>query len=102
MNETESNQVVLAEAKTPEPVTTNHEKLDAKQLRVEHIAKILEQAYLKPSLKLKPDEVKKLREDFPDEAIEIRPHDGIIYLSHMALRERLLDVFGPGQVREIV
>ena len=78
------------------------EKLDPKNLRVEHVGKLLDHAYQgAATLKLTRDEVKKLREDFPDDAVEIRPHDGIIYISHMALRERLWDVFGPGQVAEI-
>jgi hypothetical protein len=53
------------------------------------------------TLKLKAEESKKLREDFPDTSVELRAHDGIIYISHMALRERLWEVFGCGQVAEI-
>jgi hypothetical protein len=53
------------------------------------------------TLKLKAEESKKLLEDFPDSAVEIRPFDGIVYISHMMLRERLWEVFGPGQVAEI-
>jgi hypothetical protein len=52
-------------------------------------------------LKINKQEQKDLRADFPDEAVEIRPHDGIIYISHMALRERLWDVFGSTNVAEI-
>ena len=75
---------------------------DAKQLRVEHVGKLLDQAYQKASeLKLSREESKKLREDFPDTAVEIRPHDGIIYIGHMMLRERLWEVFGAGHVAEI-
>src|SRR5262252_6000569 len=75
---------------------------DAKALRVSHVGKLLGQAYEGAStLKLNKQEQKELRADFPDEAVEIRPHDGIIYISHMALRERLWDVFGPTNVAEI-
>jgi hypothetical protein len=75
---------------------------DAKALRVEHIGKLLDSAYQSAStLKLTKEEAKQLRAEFPDEAIETRTHDGIIYISHMALRERLWDVFGPGHVAEI-
>ncbi len=75
---------------------------DAKALRTEHVGKLLDHAYQSASnLKLKDGESKKLREDFPDTAIEIRPHDGIIYISHMTLRERLWEVFGCGHVAEI-
>ena len=70
---------------------------DAKQLRTEHVGALLGEAYKGASqVKLKDHEWKKLREDFPDSAIEIRPHDGLIYLNHMLLRERLWDVLGPG------
>lgn len=75
---------------------------DAKALRTGSIGKLLDSAYQGASgLKLKADESKKLREDFPDSEVEIRPHDGIIYIGHMALRERLWAVFGPGAVAEI-
>lgn len=75
---------------------------DAKETRTASVGKLLDGAYQGASqLKLKADESKKLREDFSDSEIEIRPHDGIIYISHMALRERLWSVFGPGAVAEI-
>jgi hypothetical protein len=52
---------------------------DAKALRTGSIGKLLDAAYMGAStLKLKPEEIKKLREDFADTEIEIRPHDGII------------------------
>ncbi len=83
-------------------VEPNGKTADAKQLRTEHVGKLLDHAYQSASnLKLKDGESKKLREDFPDTAIEIRPHDGIIYISHMTLRERLWEVFGCGHVAEI-
>ncbi len=86
----------------PRPEPNGKPPADAKALRTEHIGKLLDHAYQGASaLKLKDGEAKKLREDFPDTAIEIRPHDGIIYISHMTLRERLWDVFGPGHVAEI-
>jgi len=75
---------------------------DAKTLRTSHIGQLLGEAYKGASmLKLNKQEQKELRADFPDEAVEIRPHDGIIYISHMALRERLWDVFGPTNVAEV-
>jgi hypothetical protein len=52
-------------------------------------------------LKLKPNEVQQLTKPFPDECVEIRPFDGIIYISHMLLRQRLWEVFGPTEVAEI-
>jgi hypothetical protein len=78
------------------------QRADPKQLRVEHVGKLLEGAYAGAStLKLTKEEIKKLTADFPDETVEIRGHDGIIFISHMSLRERLWEVFGPGQVAEI-
>ena len=75
---------------------------DAKQLRTEAVGALLSGAYAGAStLKLKPNEIKDLTEPFPDDAIEIRPFDGIIYISHMLLRERLWKVFGPTEVAEI-
>jgi len=75
---------------------------DAKAMRTGHIGQLLGQAYQGAStLKINKQEQKDLRADFPDGAVEIRPHDGIIYISHMALRERLWDVFGPTNVAEI-
>jgi hypothetical protein len=75
---------------------------DAKALRIGHIGKLLGLAYEGAStLKLNKQEDKELRADFPDESVEIRPHDGIIYIGHMALRERLWSVFGPTSVAEI-
>ncbi len=95
------------DAPAPRQVTSSIESkppppADAKALRTEHVGKLLDHAYQSASnLKLKDGESKKLREDFPDTAIEIRPHDGIIYISHMTLRERLWEVFGCGHVAEI-
>jgi hypothetical protein len=84
------------------PPANNKPPADAKQLRTEHVGALLGEAYKGAStLKLKVDEVKKLTADFPDSDIEIRPHDGIIYLPHMALRDRLSEVFGPLSVAEI-
>ena len=75
---------------------------DAKTLRTSHVGQLLGAAYQGAStLKINKQEAKELRADFPDESVEIRPHDGIIYISHMALRERLWDVFGPTNVAEI-
>ncbi len=97
-----SEELILPLPENPQPEQNGKPTADAKQLRTEHVGKLLDHAYQGASaLKLKDGEAKKLREDFPDTAIEIRPHDGFIYISHMTLRERLWDVFGPGHVAEI-
>jgi hypothetical protein len=80
----------------------NHKPADAKTLRIEHVGALLAEAYKGASkLKMSKDELKELIADFPDEVVELRPHDGIIYIPHMILRERLWAVFGPNQVAEI-
>lgn len=78
---------------------------DAKQLRVEHVGKLLEKAYAGAStLKLKKEEWEQLRAEFPDDAIEVRTESGrsMYYIEHMELRERVNSVFHPGEVSEIV
>jgi hypothetical protein len=83
-------------------VANNKPPSDAKSLRTEAVGALLSGAYAGAStLKLKPNEIKDLTEPFPDDAIEIRPFDGIIFISHMLLRERLWKVFGPTEVAEI-
>jgi hypothetical protein len=102
MNET--NDLTLAETvplPPPAVVTNGNPPPDAKALRTEHVGKLLGEAYKGAStLKLKPDEIKKLTADFPDDVVEIRP-DGLIFVPHMALRDRLSEVFGPLSVAEI-
>jgi hypothetical protein len=104
MNETEVTTETLSKVE-PTPTTPAIGQTpppDAKSLRIGHVGKLLGLAYEGAStLKLNKQEQKELRADFPDESVEIRPHDGIIYISHMALRERLWDVFGSTQVAEI-
>jgi Mitochondrial genome maintenance MGM101 len=99
----EAQQLTKVDATPPQEAAVNQQPPpDAKALRTGHIGKLLGMAYEGAStLKLTSKEAKDLRADFPDESIEIRPHDGIIYISHMALRERLWDVFGPTNVAEI-
>jgi hypothetical protein len=93
-------------APIPQPelaVQNNKPPPDAKALRTEAVGALLSGAYAGAStLKLKPNEVKDLTEPFPDEDVEIRSFDGIIYISHMLLRERLWKVFGPTEVSEIL
>ena len=73
------NELALPEQETapvpqPElPVTNHNPPPDAKALRTAHVGKLLDSAYQGAStLKLKPEESKKLREDFPDTSVEIR------------------------------
>ncbi len=102
MNELAIPEEQTAAVAPPEP-PKNGTPPDAKALRTEHVGALLGHAYQGASmLKLKPNEVKELTEPFPDDAVEIRPHDGLIYLPHMVLRSRLWKVFGPTEVAEIL
>jgi hypothetical protein len=73
---------------------------DPQQARIDSVAKILDLAYQKAStLQLSPEESKALIAPFPDEAIR-RGAGGnrdLLYIEHAYTRERLLEVFGPGQ-----
>jgi hypothetical protein len=100
MNE-EHTAVAVAEPQPP-AVTKENGRPDAKQMRVEQVGALLAGAYQGAStLKLTTKEAKDLMADFGDDHVEIRGFDGIIYISHMSLRERLWAVFGPTEVAEI-
>ena len=100
--ETVTETITLSPPQAAELTPTNgRPPADAKQLRVEHVGKLLEGAYARASqLKLKKEEWKALTADFPDEAIETR-FDGLLYLPHMVLRRRIWSVIEPGEVAEI-
>src|SRR6266496_980212 len=66
--------------------------------RVLEVTDALAPAYAKAStLELTDEEVARLTAPFPDEAVEIRPHDGLIYLPHILISGRLNQVFKPGK-----
>lgn len=66
--------------------------------RVIEVTNALEPAYQRAStLELTEEEIRKLTEPFPDEIIELRPHDGLIYIPHIFISKRLNSVFGPGK-----
>src|SRR6266496_3180169 len=66
--------------------------------RVLEVTDALAPAYAKAStLELTDEEVDRLTAPFPDEAVEIRPHDGLIYLPHILISGRLNQVFKPGK-----
>lgn len=81
------------------PIVSRYEglKLTAQESRVEEINQALAPAYKNASkLKISKSEAKQLMKPFPDSSVEIRPHDGLIYLAHTFLSERLNQVFMPG------
>lgn len=68
------------------------------QMRVVELSQALEPAYARAStLELTDAEVEALTAPFPDEVVEIRPHDGLIYLPHIHISNRLNKIFKPGK-----
>lgn len=75
------------------PITPAQAKIDA-------VANLTMSAYAKAStLQLTPEEVAALQADFPDEAFQpgAAGKENLIYIEHAHLRDRLNQVFGPGQ-----
>lgn len=68
------------------------------EMRVIEVNEALLPAYQKAStLELTDTEISALMAPFPDEAVEIRPHDGLIYIPHILISDRLNKVFSPGK-----
>lgn len=68
------------------------------QRRVLEVSEALAPAYQKAStLEISDEEWQALIAPFPDSAIEIRPHDGLIYIPHIFISNRLNQVFRPGK-----
>lgn len=92
----------LTIAKQPENLlplaVPEKQALTAQQARVVEVTEALTPAYQKAStLELSEKEIAELTAPFPDTCIEIRPHDGLIYLPHIFVSQRLNKVFGPGK-----
>lgn len=72
--------------------------VDAKQHRQIEVNEALLPAYQKAStLVLTEKERTDLTAPFSDEDVEKRPHDGLLYIPHIVISDRLCQVFGPGQ-----
>lgn len=83
--------VAVREPAKPEPSSSQ-------QLRTVEVSQALEPAYAKASqLELTDAEIAALTEPFPDSAVEIRPHDGLIYIPHIEISNRLNKVLKPGK-----
>jgi hypothetical protein len=68
------------------------------QMRVMEINEALAPAYAKAStLNMTDKEIEALMAPFPDSAVEVRPHDGLIYIPHIHISDRMNRVFKPGQ-----
>jgi ribosomal protein L37AE/L43A len=72
--------------------------LTPQQARVGEVSEALLGAYGRAStLELTEAEADGLMEPFDDSQVEIRPHDGLIYIPHIHVSTRLNRVFRPGQ-----
>ena len=70
----------------------------AQELRTVEVNEALLPAYQKAAtLELTDAEIEALQAPFPDELIEIRPHDGLIYIPHIHVSNRLNKVIKPGK-----
>lgn len=68
------------------------------QMRVMEINEALAPAYAKAStLNMTDKEIEALMAPFPDSVVEVRPHDGLIYIPHIHISDRMNRVFKPGQ-----
>lgn len=66
--------------------------------RESEIAEMLAAARQKAcTLELDQEERDALMAPFGDEDVEIRPHDGLLYIPHISISGRLCKVFGPGK-----
>lgn len=89
-------ETAVSEALPPEQIKA---PVTAAQLRVEQVGELLAHAYEKAStLDMTDKEVDELTAPFPDDIVEIRPHDGLIYIPHIHISARLHKVFRPGKV----
>jgi hypothetical protein len=82
------------------PPPESKPKVTAAQAKVEAVASLTLKAYERASeLKLTPEEIAGLQEDFPDEAFKpgASGKESLIYIEHAFLRDRLNKVFGIGQ-----
>lgn len=87
----ESGELLPAIVKAP--ITPAQAKIDA-------VANLTMKAYERAStLELKAEEIAALQADFPDEAFQpgAAGKENLLYIEHAHLRDRLNQVFGPGQ-----
>lgn len=79
------------------PEQSSQDRTDPHKNRAVEVNEALLPAYQKAStVTINPEEERKLREPFPDDAVEVRPHDGLLYIPHIMISERLNDAFGVG------
>lgn len=91
--------LTVAEKTLPLPlVESKPATLTPQQARAFEVTEALVPAYQKAStLELTQDEIDAIMAPFPDSFVEIRPHDGLIYIPHIHVSDRLNRVFKPGK-----
>lgn len=72
--------------------------LTPQQARAVEVTEALAPAYSRAStLEMTEDEIQAIMAPFPDSFVEIRPHDGLIYIPHIHISDRMNRVFKPGK-----
>ena len=80
------------------PVRQSTPELSAASCRVIEVTAALAPAYGKAgTLELSDAEIAALTAPFPDDVVEIRPHDGMIYIPHIHISDRFNKVLRPGK-----
>jgi hypothetical protein len=88
----------IVKAEPPAVAVPAEKPKTAQELRVIEVNEALLPAYQKAStLELTDDEIEALQEPFADMDVEIRPHDGLIYIPHILISDRLNHVLKPGK-----
>jgi len=86
------------QAQSELPVIVPVEPKTSQQARIDEVNEALLPAYQKASeLRLSDEENQALLVPFADDQVEIRPHDGLLYIPHIHISDRLIRVLGAGQ-----
>lgn len=94
----EPQELAVESAPAPAPLVLEPSRPTAREMRVVEINSALAPAYAKAgTLELSTEETAALTSAFPDSAVEKRPHDGLFYIPHILISDRLTQVFGPGK-----
>lgn len=98
MEEDQRLALVQQQSLLPDKPATQEMMKTAQQMRVIEVSEALMPAYQKAStLELTDAEIAEIMAPFPDSTVEIRPHDGLIYIPHIHISDRLNHVFKPGK-----
>src|SRR6185369_12420858 len=93
----EPNAIALRD-KSEAVAKTERKPMTAQELRIVEVNEALLPAYQKAStLELSDSEIAELTAPFPDEIVEIRPHDGLIFIPHIHISNRFNKVLKPGK-----